>query len=45
MEQLIDDPNSSYYQAMNRWLEPQKVFGWQDIRKIIMDFIIYTPFF
>nr|OEJ80216.1 two-component response regulator [Cyanobacterium sp. IPPAS B-1200] len=45
MEQLIDDPNSSYYQAMNTWLEPQKVFGWQDIRKIIMDFIIYIPFF
>lgn len=45
LESLIDNPDSIYYQARSRWLEPEKMFGWQDVLAMLVNSIIYLPFF
>ncbi|MGY6530070.1 MAG: EAL domain-containing protein [Cyanobacterium sp.] len=45
LETLIDDRNSIYYQAISKWLEPENIFSWRDIQNIILDLMIYLPFF
>ncbi|MGI0482172.1 EAL domain-containing protein [Geminocystis sp. CENA526] len=45
LEELINDSNSVYYQAQKTWLEPKAKFGWQQIKLILINSLIYSPFF
>ncbi|MBE9221147.1 EAL domain-containing protein [Cyanobacterium stanieri LEGE 03274] len=45
LEKLMDNSDSIYYQARSRWLEPEKIFGWQDIPELLINSLIYIPFF
>lgn len=42
LKQLVADPDSAYYQALSRWLEPPKQ-AWVEIRHVLIDAIVYVP--
>jgi diguanylate cyclase (GGDEF)-like protein/PAS domain S-box-containing protein len=43
LKEMESDPNSVYYQALERWLEPQKSFFWVIIRRFLIDMVVYVP--
>ncbi|MDB9313011.1 EAL domain-containing protein [Spirulina sp. CS-785/01] len=43
LRSLIANPESAYYQAQERWLKPDQVWGWQDIRNSLIQVLIYLP--
>ncbi|MGB3494011.1 MAG: EAL domain-containing protein [Elainellaceae cyanobacterium] len=38
---LISEADSAYYQALERWLEPKPLFGWKQLRHVLVDLVIY----
>ena len=43
LKDLTADSNSAYYQAFERWLKPEKGFGWPEIRHFLRDMVLYAP--
>ncbi len=40
---LIEDGSSAYYQARERWLEPRKRWGWEEVRYLLLKVVVYAP--
>ncbi|MGP1384803.1 MAG: EAL domain-containing protein [Thainema sp.] len=40
---LKASPDSAYYQALERWLEPEQRLGWPQIKAVLIDLAIYAP--
>ncbi|MCW6035786.1 EAL domain-containing protein [Spirulina subsalsa FACHB-351] len=40
---LLEDGNSTYYQARQQWLEPRKRWGWEEVRYLLLKVIVYAP--
>ena len=43
LKDLAADSNSAYYQALERWLEPEGRFGWVQVKHILIDLAVYAP--
>ncbi|WP_342596875.1 EAL domain-containing protein [Cyanobacterium aponinum UTEX 3222] len=44
LQKLINNADSAYYQAKQKWLEPESKFSWLTVKNEIIDLVFYLPF-